>query len=169
MYKFDSASGGTGGINSPEHFAAEFNTGERYQSFEIALQRFRDRHVNSDVEFGITVDSNGYVHQYRQGDAVSVSIAGRNGQIVIHNHPNSSNFSKADMLSTAQVAGERGIVAVGKKGDYIFTKGKNFNSAAFVKAVNRARPYGKSYDDAIDRWLTQNQTKYGYTYEFRKR
>lgn len=167
-YRFTNARS-SGSEQSVAHFPSEFNTGEKLQSFDIALDRFSSRHANSDVEYAIAVDEQGFVHQYIQGGATSVAIAGRNGQMIIHNHPSGGNFSKADMLSTAQVSGERGIVASGKNGDYIFTKGKNFNSAGFAKAVNSARPYGKSYDDAIGKWLTKNQTKYGYTYEFRKR
>lgn len=68
-------------------FPAEFNTGDRYQSFESALQRFRERHATSHIEYGIAVDENGYVHRYIQGGPSSVAISGRDGQMIIHNHP----------------------------------------------------------------------------------
>lgn len=167
-FRFTNAGGGGGAESATKRFPAEFNDGEKEQSFDKALAKFRDKHANSDVEYAIAVDQQGYVHQYVQGGSTSVAIQGRDGQMIIHNHPSGGNFSKADMLSTAQARGERGIVASGSKGDYIFRKGQHFDAAGFAKAVNSARPKGKDYDDAIGKWLTQNQKKYGYTYQFRK-
>ena len=167
-FKFSNAQGGGEKSIGQKKFPAEFNDGEKEQSFDKALSKFRDRHANSDVEYAIAVDDMGYVHQYVQGGSTSVAIRGRDGQMIIHNHPSGGNFSKADMLSTAQAKGEKGIVASGKNGDYIFRKGSHFDSSGFAKAVNSARPRGKSYDDAIGKWLTENQKKFGYTYQFKK-
>ena len=168
-FKFNHASGGGGrGDVGKARFPAEFNDGDKFQSEMKALDKFRERHANSDHEYAIAVDEDGYVHQYIEGGSTSVAITGRDGQLIIHNHPSGGNFSDSDLLSVAQTRGERGIVASGTKGDYIFKKGKNFDGAAFAKAVKRARMKGKDYDDATHKWLTANQKKFGYTYEFRK-
>ena len=149
-------------------FPAELNDGDKFQSFEKALDKFRARHAGSDHEYGITVDRDGYVHKYIEGGRSSVAIAGRDGQIIIHNHPSDSAFSDTDLLHVAQVAGERGIVASGTSGDYIFEKGPKFDGAGFTKAVKSAQMQGKDYNDAVDKWLTKNQEKYGYKYRYRK-
>ena len=168
-FKFDHAKGGGGrGDIGKARFPAEFNDGEKVQSETKALDKFRERHANSDHEYAIAVDRDGYVHQYIEGGRTSVAIAGRDGQLIIHNHPSGGNFSDSDLLSVAQARGERGIIASGSKGDYIFKKGQHFDGAAFAKAVKSARMKGKDYDDATDKWLRKNQKKYGYTYEFRK-
>ena len=167
-FKFGHASGGGKDSLRSVKFPAEFNDGDKYQSFEKALDKFRERHAESDHEYGITVDEDGYVHRYVEGGATSVAISGRDGQIVIHNHPNDSAFSDTDLLSMAQVAGERGIVASGKSGDYIIEKTSHFDGAAFAKAVKSAQMKGKDYNDAVDKWLTKNEDKYGYKYRFRK-
>lgn len=153
---------------SRARFPAEFNDGEKFQSEDKALEKFREKHANSDKEFAIAVDEDGFVHQYQEGGTTAVAIAGRDGQLVIHNHPNDGAFSDGDLLSCAQNKGERGIIASGKSGDYIFKKGKNFNAEGFVKAVHTAKMRGTDYNDAVDKWLMKNRDKYGYEYEFRK-
>lgn len=167
-FKFGHASGNGNEDNGKKKFPAEFNDGDRFQSEDKALAKFREKHANSDHEYAIAVDADGYVHQYIEGAKTSVAISGRNGQLVIHNHPNGSAFSDTDLLSAAQNPGERGIVASGSKGDYIFKKSNGFKGDQFAKAVKNAQMKGISYDDAVDRWLTENQKKYGYKYEFRK-
>lgn len=166
-FKFDHASGGGGkGDLKAVHFPAEFNDGEKAQSLDKALAKFRERHANSDHEYGITVDEDGYVHAYHEGGATSVAISGTRGQVVIHNHPNASNFSDTDLLHVSQGL-ERGIIASGANGDYIFMRTSHFRPQAFVRALRSARPKGKDYNDATDKWLRANQSKYGYSYEFR--
>lgn len=149
-------------------FPAEFNDGDKFQSFEKALDKFRERHAGSDHEYGITVDADGFVHQYIEGGSSSVAITGREGQMIIHNHPSDSAFSDSDLLHVSQVAGERGIVASGTSGDYIFEKGPKFDGVGFAKAVKSAQMNGKDYNDAVDKWLTKNQDRFGYKYRFRK-
>lgn len=137
-------------------------------SVDDAIKRFGDKYRNADHEYGVAVDSLGYAYAHVEGGKHSVMISATGkGDILLHNHPSGGNFSKADMQVVAQTRSQ-GIVASGKKGDYVFMKTKNFNSNAFVRAVNNARPRGKDYDDAIGKWLKSNQKKYGYTYEFRK-
>lgn len=172
-FRFTSASEGRKGKNGenlakPLHSASlNVKTGGKH-SVDDAIKRFGDKYRNADHEYGGAVDSLGYAYAHVEGGKHSVMIgATGKGDIILHNHPSGGNFSKADMLSVAQTR-DRGIVASGKHGDYVFMKTKNFNSNAFVRAVNNARPRGKDYDDAIGKWLKSNQKKYGYTYEFRK-
>lgn len=139
------------------------------KTLEGAMQEFRERFKDSDHEWAYEVDPQGYVHQYKEGGATSVAISGTNkNNMILHNHPSGGAFSDSDLIS-ASMGNERGIVASGKNGDYIFQKnGGHFKAAEFVKAVKRAKMKGKDYDDAVDKWLTANQKKYGYTYKFVK-
>ena len=133
------------------------------------MQEFHNRFENEDHEWAYEVDPQGYVHQYKEGNATSVSISGKNkNNMILHNHPSGGAFSDSDLIS-ASLGNERGIVASGTKGDYIFQKnGGHFKATEFVKAVKRAKLVGKDYDDAVDKWLKANQKKYGYRYEFKK-
>jgi len=98
-----------------------------------------------------------------------VAISGKNkGNMILHNHPSGGAFSDSGLIS-ASLGNEKGIVASGKNGDYIFQKkGGHFKAAEFIKAVKTAKMKGKDYDDAVDKWLKANQKKYGYTYKFVK-
>lgn len=168
-FKFDHARERRGNEKLPDekHFPSEMNDGEKFQSVDKAIDKFGKKTVDANREYAITVDENGYVHQYVTGGSVSVRISGRKGQMIVHNHPGGGAFSDGDLLSTAQ-GPEKGIVATTPTGHYIFTKAKGFKPTEFSRAVKNARPKGKSYDDAVDKWLTANQSKYGYKYEFRK-
>jgi hypothetical protein len=169
-FRFTSASdrpGGKGENKTHYLHPAYLNVATKERSFDSVLKAFGDKYRNADHEYGAAVDDLGYTYRHVEGNASSVSIWGDKGQILLHNHPSGGNFSKADMQSIAR-GREKGIVASGKNGDFIFMKGKNFNATAFEKAMLKARPRGKSYDDAIGNWLKSNAKKYGYTYEFRK-
>lgn len=168
QFRFSNA-GGNDKDNTTPDLPARLNVrlSIKNKSPEGMLKEFAKLHSKSGREYGVTVDENGYVTRYVKGNTTSVGIWGSRGEMVYHNHPNGGNFSKNDMLSTAHSA-EKGIVASGRNGDYIFVKGGHFKANAFAKAVNSARPSGNSYDDAIDKWLKKNQKKYGYTYSFRK-
>lgn len=165
-FKFTNARGNGKDGTHPIH-AAYMNTKTKERSLEGAIKAFGDRYRNADHEYGATVDNLGYTYSHVEGNATSVAIWGNKGQVVLHNHPSGGNFSKADMVSTA-MSKERGVVASGKHGDYIFLKKSNFKSTDFVKAVEKARPRGKDYDDAVGKWLKANQEKYGYTYSFKR-
>ncbi len=150
-------------------YPAEFNTGVRFNSYEEALGKFQNKYKNADIEYGITVDEQGFVHQHIQGGSTSVSISGNNGEMVIHNHPSGGNFSDSDLISTAST-NSKGIVATSsnasKKSTYTFTKTKSFNSKDFIKAVKKAKwPSNLSYNKGADWWLKKNQKVYGYTYK----
>lgn len=150
-----------------EDFPARANHQIRAKNQEEALEVFRKLHVNDDYESAFSVDENGYVTKYVHGNARSVSIVGNKGDMVYHNHPSGGNFSDADLISTS-LTHERGVVASGTHGDYIFIKGTHFKANAFVKAVRNAKLKGKDYNDAADKWLKRNAKKYGYTYQFKK-
>lgn len=168
-FKFDHAKSSGRGTSKPD-LPARLNVKLGVnRSPEEALKAFRAAHVNDGFESGVTVDEHGFITQYVHGTATSVGIWGRKGEIVYHNHPGKKGgaFSDSDLLSTSMSA-EKGIVASGREGDYIFIKTHKFRPTQFAKAVKSARMQGKDYDDAVDKWLTRNQKKYGYTYRFQK-
>lgn len=168
-FKFNHASGGGGEKLPPDpHFPSEMNDGEKFQSQQKAIDKFRERTADKGREYAITVDDQGFVHKYVTGGSTSVAISAMAGELIVHNHPSGGAFSDSDLLSTAQDRSS-GIVATGKNGSYIFRKGKNFNASGFARAVKKATMMGTSYDDAADKWLKANQSKYGYRYEFQKR
>lgn len=171
VFKFTSASDilgkEKGNGKSPMLHPAYMNVATKEKSVEGAIKAFGDKYRNADHEYGAAIDSMGFTHKHMEGGNYSVDIHGGKGQIILHNHPSGGNFSKGDMQSVSR-SWEKGIVAVGKHGDYIFMKNHNFNATAFEKAMVRARPRGKNYDDAIGKWLTENQKKFGYTYSFNK-
>lgn len=150
-------------------FPAYANVRIKSKTLEGAMNEFHERFANADHEWAYEVDRQGYVHQYKEGNKSSVAISGKNkDNMILHNHPNGGAFSDGDLISVS-LGNERGIVASGKNGDYIFQKnGGHFKAAEFVKAVKNAKMQGTSYDDAVNKWLTANQKKYGYRYEFKK-
>lgn len=181
MNSWKSAKGGGGGDGEEEEGSrlvpAMANVKIKSKSLEGALKEFKKNHLLADREFAYEVDERGYVHQYKRGDSSSVAISGRaklrKGErvMIIHNHPNGSAFSPADMLTTAANKKEKGIIASGKKYDYKFEKGSHFNAAGFIKAVKQAERKGlpgKDVNDAVDKFLRKNAKKYGYTYSRRK-
>ena len=169
-FKFNHASGGGGGDIGKKLLPAYANTKIKSKTFLGALKEFRSKHANSDHEWAYEVDSNGYVHQYVEGGKSSVAIGAnaklRKGErtMIIHNHPSGGAFSDSDLISVSMQTRAKGIVASGKKHDYIFEKGTHFKASAFIKAVKTAKMKGKDYDDAADKWLKANAKKYGYKY-----
>lgn len=175
-FKFGHASDGRGNGGTPDKqlLPAKANVRIKSKTMSGAMEEFRNKHGNSDHEWAYEVDDNGYVHQYVEGQAHSVAIGSRakvgKGQrtMILHNHPNAGHFSDADLISTSMDARSRGIVATGTKATYIFEKGTHFKANSFVKAVKNANMKGKSYDDAVDKWLKSNSKKYGYKYTKQK-
>lgn len=170
-FKFGSA--GAGKNNSKGLLPAYANTKIKSKTFEGALNEFKRNHLLSKKEFAYEVDENGYVSQYVAGDRTSVGIGtSRNVRnkttMIIHNHPSGGAFSSADMISTALDRRSKGIIASGKNHDYIFEKGSHFKANSFIKAIKTATLRGKDYDDAVDKWLSKNQKKYGYKYKRNK-
>ena len=166
-FKFQDAASITNGRNDKRDLNSRANTQIKEKSVAAALKIFRKMHLDPEREHAFSVDENGYVHNYVHGDAHSVAIMGGRGEMIFHNHPSGGTFSKSDMLSTS-LSAEKGIVASCVSGDHIFVKTHKFRANEFVKAVNRAKMQGLNYDDAVGKWLTANQKKYGYHYEFKK-
>ena len=152
-------------------FPARLNTGTggRYKSYDKTLRKFEKLYKNAEVEYGASIDENGYATRLIVGGSVSVPITGAKGEMILHNHPSGGNFSDGDLLSIAK-GSEKGIVAVGsnvKKNRmrYTFTKTSHFKAKEFIKAVPKARwPKGYNYDKGADWWLRRNAKKYGYKY-----
>lgn len=174
-YTFGHAAGGSGHpiTSAPNPLVAEANTKIKTKTQGNALKWFSNTYKNSDTEFAVEVDDNGFVHQHVRGDKTSVAIAsssrrrkGVRNTMIFHNHPSGGHFSDNDLLSTSIDRNSRGIVAAGNKFNYIFKKqqGNKFKASQFAKAVKSAKMKGKSYDDAVHNWLKNNQKKYGYTY-----
>lgn len=146
-------------------FPATFNRQGRFANESEALRMFSSRYKDADHEYGITVDSQGFVHSHIEGGSSSVSISGAKGERVLHNHPSGGNFSDSDLISTASTM-ESGIDAIGSKETFRFTKKKNFNAKGFIKGVKTAKwPVKYNYDDGADWWLKRNAKKYGFKYE----
>lgn len=169
-FKFNHADGGNGEDETEVLFPAYANVRIKSKTLEGAMDEFHERFANANREWAYEVDEQGYVHQYIKGNKTSVAISGTNkNNMILHNHPNGGAFSDSDLISVS-LGNEKGIVASGKKGDYIFQKnGGHFKAAEFIKAVKTAKMKGKDYDDAADKWLTANQKKYGYKYKFNKK
>lgn len=164
-FKFGNAGGG-GGAGKPD-FPARFNTGDKEQSLKKQMDAFMGKHGGDDYESLISVSPEGYVTTYTHGQAHSVQLTYKPGDHVIHNHPGGGHFSDADLINMANTR-TTGVTALSSRGKkpvvYTVSKGGHFNADAFAKAVRGATISGTDYDDAVHRWLTSNQSKYGYTY-----
>ena len=167
-----SNSAGRKGNNREVLFPAELNLGTaKGNSVDSVLKRFLNKYGEANREYAIAVDENGYVHQHIKGGKHSVGISGDKNEIIIHNHPSGSNFSKADLENVASTKA-RGIIASSSngttKGTYKFIKNDNFKSKEFMKALGKAKwEQSKGYNKGVNDWLKQNQKKYGYKYSAR--
>lgn len=151
------------------HLNAEANVRIKEKTEKNAIKYFSDLYTNADHEYGMAIDEQGYIHNYVEGGAHSVPIHGKKGQLIVHNHPGGGAFSDGDLIVAARGT-ERGIVAIGKRGDYYFLKkGGHFKGPQFERAVKRAKLRGTDYDDAARRWLRANQEKFGYRFEYKPR
>ena len=167
-FKFGHAPEDAGDEDTPKHFPAEANTRIKVKTEENAIDYFAKQYRNADHEYGMLIDPQGFVHSYSEGGATSVYIGAKKGTFAVHNHPSGGAFSDADLINTARTD-RSGIAAIGKGGDYYFRKnGGHFKGPQFARAVKNARMQGKDYDDAVRKWLTANQKKYGYTFKFVK-
>ena len=149
---------------------AEANTRIKVKTEADAIKYFSDLYTNADHEYGMAIDEQGYVYNYIEGTKGGVAIGGNlEKRLIVHNHPGGGAFSDADLIVVSR-GKERGIVAIGQGGDYYFRKkGGHFKGAKFENAVRNATLRGTDSDDAVRRWLTKNQKRYGYIFEFKKR
>lgn len=178
--KWPSAGSGNSKDETTSDFPARMNVRVGVnRTYDDMVRAFAQAHAADDIEHGVVVDELGYATKYRHGNAGSISgLSGSGREIAIHNHPKDGwpNFSKEDIVNTA-MGTRRGIVAVSSKqgrsaetakyaGTYSFVKSHNFDASGFVKAINQAKISGKDYNDAVDKWLRNNQKKYGYKYSY---
>lgn len=154
---------------SKNDLPARMNNKIKTKTEHDAISAFRNKHGKSDKEHLIQIDRNGFVHTYSHGGKSAVEIPKRikKGSTLVHNHPNNSSFSPADMLALAGTkAGS--IVATHSGGYRKITKGTHFDTAGFTKAVATAKKNGlrgKDSNAAVDNFLKRNQKKYGYKFE----
>lgn len=151
-------------------FPARLNVaGQRYKSYDKTLKQFEKMYKGATIEYGASVDEQGFAHRLIKGGSTSVPISGARGEMIIHNHPSGGNFSKQDLISIAS-GSEKGIVAVGsnvskQRMRYSLVKGKNFKAKEFTRAVNKAQwPKNYDYDKGADWWLKKNAKQFGYKY-----
>lgn len=150
---------------------AKMNTKIKTKNPEDAIAYFNKEHQNSDHEWSVEVDDQGFIHQYNEGNKHSVWGKGTNTSrnrktIIVHNHPSGGHFSDKDLLNAASDRNANGVIASPSKKNYYykFEKGSHFKPNEFSRAIRNARMKGKSYDDAVDKWLTKHAKKFGYKY-----
>ena len=143
-------------------------------SLTAVFNRFRDKYGKADHEYGAAIDDQGFVHYLRDGNKhnVTYETSNLNNRTILHNHPSGSNFSKADLLTTAETKA-KGVIATSSnpsiKKTYHFQKNDGFRAKEFIKAVNKAQwPKNLDYDKGADWWLKKNQRAYGYKYSSSK-
>ena len=154
--------------HSMDNLPARVNNKVKIKTREQAIKAFRDMHGKDAGESLVQIDRNGFVHHYRNGNKSNVSLNRTvKGATLVHNHPNNSTFSPADMKVVAST-NVGSIIATHSKGYREFTKQSHFKQNDFLKAVARVEKNGlkgKGPNDAVDRWLKRNQKKYGYTFK----
>ena len=157
----------TGRDNSTPDLPARMN--RMYNGNQMSaghtLSTFRNEHATSKTEHLIAHDDDGFVSVYTHGGKNSVGFTPNQveGKHVIHNHPNGSNFSKADLDNLA-ATGQKSIAATSKSVTYKVEKNKNFDAKGFAKSLNNAKTTQTDYNKAVGDFLKRNQKKYGYTY-----
>ena len=157
-----------------KEFPARLNVaGQRYKSYDKTLSQFEKLYKKANIEYGATVDEQGYAQRLIKGGSTSVPISGGKGEMIIHNHPSGGNFSDNDLITVAS-GNEKGIVATSSnvksnRMRYTFTKTSKFKAKEFIKAVKKAQwPTSMNYDKGADWWLRKNSKTYGYTYSAKK-
>ena len=164
---FGGQGGNTGTGNSTPDLPARMN--RMYNGNQMSaghtLSTFRNEHATSKTEHLIAHDDDGFVSVYTHGGKSSVGFTPNQveGKHVIHNHPNGSNFSKADLDNLAST-GQKSIAATSKSVTYKVEKNKNFDAKGFAKSLNNAKTTQTDYNKAVGDFLKRNQKKYGYTY-----
>lgn len=164
---FNSAGPGGGG-NGTLKYPAEFNVQGRFSSVQGAVDLFKEKYLDASIEYGISVDEQGFVHRHVQGNNTSVAISAMgNNHTIVHNHPISKggNFSGADLSAFAQDKKIKTMMAIDKVKTYSITREKRFNEKGFIKAMKSAQwPKRLTYGEGADWWLKRNAKRYGYTY-----
>ena len=159
--------GGGGNGQGPSHFPVEANVRIKNKTTEGALQEFRDKHVAANHEYLYIIDDQGYVHEYDEGTAGSVTFNPYNAKNarVIHNHPSFGEpaFSYEDLDNFAS-GKQKSVTASSKKYDYTVERGTHFKEKEFRQALSKAKIKGHNYSDGVHNWLMDNAKKFGYKY-----
>lgn len=157
--------------NHNEHLPAEANVKNKIiekSQPNTFMQFVTDIALVKDKEFAYTVDKQGFVHNFIEGNQHSVGFSKgqlKKGLTVIHNHPNSSNFSGADLKSFATTNIDA-IIAVGKNGKtYILKKGTQFNKKDFLDYIANAEGTATSKSAFVSKVLQDGQRRFHYKYE----
>ena len=112
-----------------------------------SIKNFQDFIGDSDVEYSVVFNENGYpvgttYRGARHSTSVDLAAAIINpNSVMVHNHPSKTwggTFSRADLQAHAN-AGNRGMVASGREGTYVMLAGRNSDYAGFGRAYDRAR------------------------------
>lgn len=149
---------------------------------------FAELHAGRGHEFAATIDDNGYVTGYLEGQAGSVAIPLdmiTEKTHVTHNHPHHGwgNFSGED-ISYMIDSGARSISASSlpltdkqavkwgdhaknrRAGTYTLERGNHFNGAGLNSAIRKLKVNSGDYDRQLAKWLNANQKTYGYKYTY---
>lgn len=166
--------GGQNGGNEPDHTRSinpsiiNSEMGGKDRSYEKALAKFVTLYKDSDREWAMSLDDDGFAHTLVRGNKGSVLSDRRKGQMVIHNHPSGGygNFSGKDLENAARL-NTKGIVAVGHEDGIVhsFVKTQKFDAKGFLKAMSEAKMNSnKGYNENVADFLRKNAKKYGYKY-----
>lgn len=166
--------GGQNGGNEPDHTRSinpsiiNSEMGGKDRSYEMALAKFVTLYKDSNREWAMSLDDDGFAHSLVRGNRGSVLSDRRAGQMVIHNHPSDGygNFSAKDLENAARL-NTKGIVAVGREDGIVhsFVKTARFNADGFLMAMKKAKMNpNKGYNENVADFLRKNAKKFGYKY-----
>ena len=161
--------GGAGDKDIKTLHPAELNLGNaKGASVDQTVEKFEAKYGDAKIEYGVTIDEQGFATQHKQGQAHSVGIWGGKGETLIHNHPSGSNFSDSDLHNFANTP-IKSLIATSSskttKGRYTITKTDKFKAKEFDKAISKAKwPTHMDYNTGASWWLKKNQKTYGYTF-----
>lgn len=158
--------------------SALWNNQGRFSSTEKTIDDFTKQHAKSPIEYSLTIDNQGFVHAYNAGNKGSVAVTktdrAKGGATIIHNHPNGSSFSDADLRVFAKNKNINTMIATNPNGKtHRITKEKGFNPKGFDKfaryATNVAWFGGSTaqYNKSLARILNASAKEYGFKYEYR--
>lgn len=180
VFKFssDSTTSEYANINSASEYAsseyaqinnlsiAQINRKLQGKNIEKSIDTIAKLIKNSKVEKSVVVDKNtGKVLKITTGSEYAVKTSPSKDTYVIHNHPKSKvKISKSDIVNFSGTK-VSGIFVVDKNKKYSLIKNNKFKATQFMKAILTSELNGKDYNSAVDKWLKNNQGKYGYKYK----
>lgn len=190
---------GGGGGDSEDMMIAGWTpeAGSRSVSKQTTIDSANERIRGLDHEQMVIVGQDGYVLAAVDGGEHAVSVTANaarhiKGNDVLHNHPNGSTLSPADVITTGKM-GNRSISAAAKRNGktYTLTATSKANGKGLAKQMQRDEKklqqawqkkadsmMGKKYtskesyenqlykhwDNIMGDWMGKNASKYGYVY-----